>query len=115
VAKRKKRPAGRKAGSRARGKAQTSSRSRRGKATRRTAASRTTKKRPAVKARPKAARAKKRARKRISPVKPSAIPTAETVIVDLIEEPIPGVVSITEFEATEVREARRDPEQQDEN
>jgi len=32
------------------------------------------------------------------------VPTVETVIVDMIEEPVPGVMVVTEFEATGIRE-----------
>jgi len=113
MAKRKKRATARKTRSTARGKARTG-KSARGKATRRTAASRTPKKRP-VKAGPKSAAAKKRARRRMPQATPSGLPTAKTVIVDVIEEPIPGIVSVTEFEATEVRVASPDSEQQDES
>ena len=38
----------------------------------------------------------------------------ETVAVDVIEEPLPGVTVATEFEATEVREASAAPEQPEE-
>jgi hypothetical protein len=31
------------------------------------------------------------------------VPTVETVIVDIIEEPVPGVMVVTEFEATGIR------------
>ena len=31
------------------------------------------------------------------------VPTVETVIVDVIEEPVPGVMVVTEFEATAIR------------
>jgi len=34
------------------------------------------------------------------------MPVRETVIVDVIEEPVPGVITVTEFEETDVREAR---------
>lgn len=54
-------------------------------------------------ARPKRTAAKKAPRKQARAVKPSNAPAAETVIVDVIEEPVPGVVTITEFEQTEVR------------
>jgi hypothetical protein len=37
-------------------------------------------------------------------------PTVETVNVDLIEEPAPGVIAITEFEETQVREQGQGPE-----
>jgi hypothetical protein len=35
----------------------------------------------------------------------------ETVIVDMIEEPVPGVMVVTEFEATEIRGPNAKPEQ----
>jgi len=37
-------------------------------------------------------------------VKPPSASTVETVNVDVIEEAAPGVLTITEFEETEVRE-----------
>jgi hypothetical protein len=55
-----------------------------------------------AKARPKRPVAKKVARKRARPVNPPSASTVETVTV--IEEAAPGVVTITEFEETEVRE-----------
>jgi hypothetical protein len=30
-------------------------------------------------------------------------PTVETVVVDVIEKPVPGVMVVSEFEATEIR------------
>ena len=50
------------------------------------------------------ARSKKRATKakKRSVVK-KIIPTAETVVVDIVEEPTPGVMVVTEIEATEIR------------
>jgi hypothetical protein len=35
----------------------------------------------------------------------------ETVIVDVIEEPVPGVMVVTEFEATGIRGPNANPEQ----
>jgi hypothetical protein len=55
-------------------------------------------------ARPKRTAAKKAPRKQARAVKPSKVPAAETVIVDVIEEPVPGVITVTEFEQTEVRD-----------
>jgi hypothetical protein len=46
-------------------------------------------------------------------MKPLTTPVVETVVVDVIDEPVPGVTVITEFEATEVREAS--PEQPEES
>ena len=37
-------------------------------------------------------------------MQPKGIPVRETVIVDVIEEPVPGVITVTEFEETDVRE-----------
>jgi hypothetical protein len=39
----------------------------------------------------------------------------ETVIVDMIEEPIPGVIVATEFEATEIRGPNAKSEQPEES
>jgi len=64
--------------------------------------------------RPKRARAKRVARKTARPVKPPSTLTVETVVVDVIEEPVPGVITITEFEETEVRESKG-PEEAEEN
>ena len=52
----------------------------------------------------KRAAAKKSAPKRARQVKRPSTPIVETVAVDVIEEPAPGVVTITEFVETEVRE-----------
>jgi hypothetical protein len=49
-----------------------------------------------AKAKPKRATVKKAARK----VKQPAAPVAETVVVDLIEQPAPGVITVTEVEET---------------
>ncbi|MGB7009112.1 MAG: hypothetical protein WBD97_01770 [Pseudolabrys sp.] len=49
-------------------------------------------------------RGAKKARKRVRAVKPPSTPGVETVVVDMIEEPVPGVTVVTEFEATEVRD-----------
>jgi hypothetical protein len=47
----------------------------------------------------------KKARKKVRGKKPLGTPVVETVVVDVVEEPIPGVAVVTEIEATEVREA----------
>jgi hypothetical protein len=39
------------------------------------------------------------------------VPIVETVIVDMIEEPVPGVTVVTEFEATGTRGPNVKPEQ----
>ena len=38
-------------------------------------------------------------------MQPPSTPAVKTVVVDMIEEPLPGVTVVTEFEATEAREA----------
>jgi hypothetical protein len=70
----------------ARGKARKVAKSARGKATKRTVA----------KAKPKPAPAKKAARK----VKQAVTPVLETIAVEVIEQPAPGVVTVTEVEET---------------
>ena len=55
-------------------------------------------------AKAKLKRGAKKARKRVRAVKPPRTPGVETVVVDMIEEPVPGVTVVTEFEATEVRD-----------
>lgn len=65
--------------------------------------SKATKRAAAKLTRPKRKGAKKASRKRV-PVRPPKAPAAETVIVDVIEEPVPGVITVTEFEQTEIRE-----------
>ena len=53
-------------------------------------------KRTVASAKPKPAPVKKAARK----VKPSAAPAIETVAVEVIEQPAPGVITVTEIEET---------------
>ncbi len=48
-------------------------------------------------------------------MKPPSTPAVETVVVDVVEEPVPGVTVITEFEATEVREVGAGPEEPEES
>jgi hypothetical protein len=43
------------------------------------------------------------------------VPIGETVIVDMIEEPVPGVMVVTEFEATRIRGPNAKPEQPEES
>jgi len=74
-----------------RGKARKVSKSARGKATKRTVA----------RAKPKRATVKKAVRK----VKQPVTPVVETVAVEVIEQPAPGVITVTEVEETEVRNA----------
>jgi hypothetical protein len=48
-------------------------------------------------------------------MKPPSTPAVESIIVNVVEEPVPGVITVTEFEETEVREARANPERPDGN
>ena len=74
-------------GATARPKAKKLSKAARGKAT----------KRAVARGKPKRAPVKKAAR--------PAAPTVETVAVEVIERPAPGVITVTEVEETEVRQA----------
>jgi len=56
-------------------------------------------------AKTKRPKAEKVARKKARPLKPPVTPVAETTIVDVVEKPAPGVITITEFEETDIREA----------
>jgi hypothetical protein len=58
-------------------------------------------KRTVAKAKPKPAPVKKAARK----VKRPVAPVVETVAVEVIEQPAPGVITVTEVEETAVRKA----------
>jgi hypothetical protein len=97
MAQRKKRVAARKGKSATRGKAH-----RRAKTVRNKAAKRS--------------RAKMAPRKQVTKavskraVANKVAPTVETVIVDMVEEPVPGVTVVTEFEATRVRNPKATPE-----
>ena len=57
----------------------------------------------------------KKARRRVRATKPPSTPVVETVIMDVVEEPIPGVTVVSEFEVTEVREGGAEPEEPEEN
>ena len=94
-----------------RGKSRKTSRSARGKTAKRSAAKPMPKKRLA-KAKP---RAKKALRKNLQAMQSERIPVRESVIVDVIEQPVPGVITITEFEETDVREESVDRVQPDED
>ena len=107
MAQRKKRPAARKAKSVTRRKARKSSKSARKRPVKRIVA-RATPRRRMAKAKLKG-RAK--ARKKVRVIKRPSTPTVETVVVDVVEEPVPGITVVTEFEATEVREADAGPEE----
>ena len=60
-----------------------------------------TAKRTVAKAKPKPAPVKKAARK----VKQPVVPVVETVAAEVIEQPAPGVIAVTEVEETGVRKA----------
>jgi hypothetical protein len=87
----------------ARGKVRKASKSARGKSPKRTAAKATPKKRLA-KVKLKRVGTKKLTLKKVSPMKPSTTRATETIIGDAVEAPVPGVITITEFEETEIRE-----------
>ncbi len=105
MAQRKKRAILRKRKSAAHGQGRKTRKLARGKAAKRTVAKSKPRKRVA-KAGPKRPVPKKVARKRARPPNAS---TVETVTVDVIEEAAPGVVTITEFAETEVREGSEGP------
>ncbi len=90
----------------------TASTPRRGKQAKRTVAKRMPKK---VKAKVKRVGMKKVARKKAKPMKPPSTPEVETVIVDVVEEPVPHVITVTEFEETEIREPSVSPERPEED
>jgi hypothetical protein len=74
----------------------------RGKARRLKAARGQAKKRTVTKAKAKRAPMKKAVRR----MKQSVVaPAVETTVVDVIEQPAPGVITVTEIEETEVRKA----------
>ena len=58
-------------------------------------------KRTVAKAKPKRVPVKKVARK----VKPPVAPVVETVAAEVIEQPAPDVITVTEVEETEIRKA----------
>jgi hypothetical protein len=80
---------------------------RRGKSAKRGKARKVAKaaKRTVAKAKPKPGPVKKAARK----VKQPVTPVVETVAVEVIEQPAPDVITVTEVEATEVRKASWQP------
>ena len=95
MAQSKKRVTLRKRKSTVRRRVRKSSKSVRGKAAKRTATKLRSKKAVAKTKRPKG---EKVARKKTGPLKPPITPVAET-------KPAPGVITITEFEETDIREA----------
>src|SRR5438128_10524362 len=71
-------------------------------------ASKTTPKKRVTKAKAKRAVTKKAATKTPGPPPPQGDAAAETVIVDVIEEPVPGVTVVTEFEAARVQGSEKE-------
>lgn len=96
----KKRAKLRRRSSAVRGKARKVSKPARGKATKRTVAG----------AKPKHAATKKTMRKKERGLKPPG-PAVETVVVDVIEEPVPGVITVTEFQETQIAAGRDEQEE----
>jgi hypothetical protein len=86
----------------------------RGRASKRAARTRMAK-RVAAKTAPKKRVTKTRAKRTVTKKAPTKAPeppqqgtAAETVIVDVIEEPVPGVTVVTEFEATRVQGSEKE-------
>ena len=77
----------------ARGKARKATKSTRGKASKRAV--------------------KKAARKKEQRMKQPGAPAVETVVIDVMEKPAPNVITITEFEETEVSEGIPDRDEPD--
>ena len=83
-----------------RGKARAVSESARGKAT----------KPEVARAKPQRVATKKAMRKKEQRMKPPS-PAVETVVVDVIEEPLPGVKTVTQFEETQIPAGRDEREE----
>ena len=69
-------------------------------------------KRTIARAKPKRAGSKKGARKKEQRMK-LPTPAVETVLVDVVEEPGPGVITVTEFEETQVTRPGSDEREDD--
>jgi hypothetical protein len=61
-------------------------------------------------AKPQRGARKKAVRKKDQRMKPPG-PAVETVVVDVIEEPAPGVITVTEFEETHIPAGRDEREE----
>jgi hypothetical protein len=61
-------------------------------------------------AKPKRAATKKAVQRKEQRKKPPR-PAVETVVVDVIEEPAPGVITVTEIEETQIPAGRDEPEE----
>ena len=66
-------------------------------------------KRTVARAKPKRATVKKPPRKEARRTKQPIAPVVETVAVEVIEQPAPGVMTVTEIEQTEVRQVGPGP------
>jgi hypothetical protein len=53
---------------------------------------------------------KRKVAQKTQAIKPSSAPSVETLVVDVIEEPVPGVITVTEFEETDIRGVNREEE-----
>jgi len=53
-------------------------------------------------------RAKRKGAQKKPAMKPSSAPSVETVVVDVIEEPVFGVITVTEFEEIDIRGVNRE-------
>jgi hypothetical protein len=114
MAQRKKQAAARRGKAATRGKARKAAKPVRGKTAKHTTARAAPRKR-VTKAKSKRAVAKKAVPTKAKRPKPAGMTSVETVIVDIIEEPVPGVVVVTEFEATGIRGPNANPEQPEES
>ena len=107
MAQRKQRAAKSRQGTRKRGTARSKAKSAAKKAAKRGVAKTKFKKRAArkqaTKPGPERSRAKKTAAKKAIARKQRKAPPAETILLDVIEEPAPGVLVVTEFETTRTR------------
>jgi hypothetical protein len=86
-------------------KAQSRAKLRRANSAKRGKAHKAARAKTVAKAKPKRAPVKKAARKVKQPVAPVVEAVVETVAVEVIEQPAPGVITVTEVEETEVRKA----------
>jgi hypothetical protein len=82
-------------------KVQTRAKLRRGNSAKRGKARKAAQAKTVAKAKPKRAPVKKAARK----VKQPVAPVVETLAIEVIEQPAPGLIAVTEVEETEVRKA----------
>jgi len=72
-----------------------------------------TKRKRAKQALDRAKRKRMKGTQKVRPRKLTNAPAVETVVVDVIEEPLPGVITVTEFEETNIRDVDLDRERED--